>query len=56
MRLLSPFRWFRSFKIFVWRDQTFSGYEDTDRPQRYPVAAAVEIRADRNFPEQVWTM
>jgi hypothetical protein len=55
MRLLSPFRWFPSFKIFVWRDQTFSGYEDTDRPQRYPVAAAVEMRADRNFPEQVWT-
>ena len=30
-----PFRWFPSFNIFVWRDQTFSGYEDTDRPQRY---------------------
>jgi len=32
MRPQLPSRWFQSFKIFVWRDGTFSGSEDTDRP------------------------
>ena len=55
MVLRLPSRWFPSFDIFVWRDQTFSDCEDADRPQRYTVEAAVEMRVDRNFPEQVWT-
>ena len=37
----SPFRWFPSFNIFVWCDETFSGSEDTDRPERYPVTLHV---------------